>query len=70
MHRVGRYPGKQFVQSCRRPVIDELRENVGKPVRLIGVGRRDSILALLCEEQDDDGDANGAGAAVLRFLPR
>ena len=31
MHRVGRYRGKQFVQSCRRPAIDELREDVGKP---------------------------------------
>src|SRR3984885_14473183 len=32
MHRVGRPPGKQFVQSRRRPAIDELRENGGEPV--------------------------------------
>jgi hypothetical protein len=32
MHRVGRRPGEQFVQSRRRPAIDELRENVSKPV--------------------------------------
>jgi hypothetical protein len=32
MHRVGRPPGKQFVQSRRRPAIDELREDVGEPV--------------------------------------
>src|SRR5215469_12146875 len=31
MHRVGRRPGKQFVQSRRRPAIDELREDVGEP---------------------------------------
>ena len=28
MHRVGRRPGKQFVQSRRRPAIDELCEDV------------------------------------------
>ena len=32
MHHAGRRPGKQFIQSCRRPAIDELREDVGKPI--------------------------------------
>src|SRR6266702_2201874 len=32
MHRVSRCPREQFVQSCRRPTIDELREDVSKPV--------------------------------------
>ncbi len=32
MHRIGRRPGKQFVQPRRRPTIDELGENVSEPV--------------------------------------
>ena len=32
MHRVDRRPRKQFVQSRRRPAIDELCENVREPV--------------------------------------
>jgi hypothetical protein len=32
---------------------------------LIGVGWRDSIFALIAEERDDDGDADGAGVAVF-----
>src|SRR5262249_7144496 len=32
MHRVSRCPGEQLIQSCRRPTIDELREDVSKPV--------------------------------------
>ena len=32
MRRIGRRPGKQFVQSRRRPTIDELGENVSEPV--------------------------------------
>jgi hypothetical protein len=32
MHRVDRRPREQFVQSRRRPTIDELRENISEPV--------------------------------------
>jgi len=32
MHRLDRRPREQFVQSRRRPTIDELRENIGEPV--------------------------------------
>jgi hypothetical protein len=32
MRRVSRCPGEQFVQSGRRPTIDELREDIGGPV--------------------------------------
>ena len=32
MHRVDRRPREQFVQSRRRPTIDEHRENISEPV--------------------------------------
>ncbi len=44
MHRVGRRPGQQFIQSRRRPAIDKLGEDVGKPI----LGADAVELARLC----------------------
>ena len=49
MYRVDRRPREQFVQSRRRPAIDELRENISEPV----LGTDDIELTGLNERSQD-----------------